>query len=233
MSARSAARVACDRILSSPVEGVQESATPDHNARLLNSLDELHQTIDACRKCEASIPSLCKPIRMYRGTPGSVMIVGQGPGKQERAVGYAFAGQSGKRLDEWLRKSRTRGAARDGVYLTSVVKCVKQSDRELEIMAKNCRPFLDAQISIIRPKLIITLGQLAFETLNFSDLKFPDALCIPLKTQEHVLLPPFGFHLTLLPWPHPSGLNRWLNRPENRQKLERSFQTVATFLNQR
>jgi uracil-DNA glycosylase family 4 len=195
-----------------------------------SALDELHETVDACRKCEASIPNLCKPVRMFRGTPGKVIIVGQGPGRKERAIGYAFAGQSGKRLDEWLRKCRTHGLARDGIYLTSVVKCVKKSARELEIMAKNCRPFLEAQISLIRPKLIITLGQLAFETLNFSEMTFSNALCTPLESRQHVLLPPFGYHLTLLPWPHPSGLNRWLNEKENRQKLERSFRTVATFL---
>jgi uracil-DNA glycosylase family 4 len=203
----------------------------DETETSVNPLEELHQTIDGCRKCEASIPNLCKPIRMYRGTPGSVMIVGQGPGKQERAVGYAFAGQSGKRLDEWLRQCRKRGAARDGIYLTSVVKCVKQSAKELTIMAGNCRPYLSQQISLIRPQLIITLGQLAFETLNFAQISFPDALCVPLQTQEHVLLSPFGYHLTLLPWPHPSGLNRWLNKDKNRAALTKSFDTVATFLN--
>jgi uracil-DNA glycosylase len=97
-------------------------------------------------------------------------------------------------------------------------------------MAHNCRPFLDTQISIVKPKLIITLGQLAFETLNFTEISFSDALCTPLETREHVLLSPFAFHLTLLPWPHPSGLNRWLNDEGNRQRLERSFQTVAAFL---
>jgi uracil-DNA glycosylase family 4 len=202
----------------------------NENAPTPSPLDELHETIDACRKCEASIPNLCKPIRMFRGAAGAVMIVGQGPGRKERAVGHAFAGQSGKRLDEWLRKCRTHGAARDGVYLTSVVKCVKQSNEELKIMSKNCRYFLDAQISIIRPKLIITLGQLAFETLNFTELSFNDALCTAVETREHVLLSPFDHHFTLLPWPHPSGLNHWLNEEKNRQKLESSFETVAMFL---
>jgi len=97
-------------------------------------------------------------------------------------------------------------------------------------MVGNCRPFLAQQISLIRPKLIITLGQLAFEALNFTQISFTDALCITLETRQHMLLPPFGHHWTLMPWPHPSGRNRWLNKPENRQKLERSFQTVATFL---
>lgn len=214
-----------------PTDAVCESPPQADEAEpSANPLEQLHQTIDACRKCEVSIPNLCKPVRMNRGTPGSVMIVGQGPGRKERAWGYAFAGQSGKRLDEWLRRCRKRGAARDGVYLTSVVKCVKRSDDELKIMAKNCQPFLDQQISEIRPNLVITLGRLAFETLNFTPLQFADALCLSLETHEHVLLPPFGYHWTLLPWPHPSGLNRWLNKEENRQALEKSFQAVALFL---
>jgi uracil-DNA glycosylase family 4 len=230
ISARRTARPGLVRVL--PVAGaaLQESIAVNNSPPVQNPLDALHQTIDACRKCENSIPNLCKPIRMLRGTPGDVMIVGQGPGKQECAAGYAFAGQSGKRLDQWLRKCRRRGSARDGIYLTSVVKCVKRSDQELRIMVRNCRPFLEKQIALIRPKLIITLGRLAFETLNFSYMSYTDALCIPLETKEHVLLPRFGYHLTLLPWPHPSGLNRWLNEKRNRQALEKSFQTVATFL---
>jgi len=97
-------------------------------------------------------------------------------------------------------------------------------------MTPNCRPFLQKQITLIRPKLIITLGQLAFDELNFTDLMFSDALCLPLASREHVLLSPFGYHFTLLPWPHPSGLNRWLNKPQNRQRLEKSFATVGIFL---
>jgi uracil-DNA glycosylase family 4 len=195
-------------------------------------LDDLHETIDQCRKCESSISGLCKPIRMFRGLPAAVMIVGQGPGKKERSLGFAFAGQSGRRLDEWLWQCRRRGGARDGIYLTSVVKCVKRSEKELEVMVQNCRPYLDQQISLIRPRLIITLGRLAFESLNFSTVSFSDALCIPLQSREHVLFSPFEYHFALLPWPHPSGLNRWLNKPKNREALRRSFQTVATFLDE-
>lgn len=195
-----------------------------------NSLEELHSTIDECRKCESGISNLCKPVRMLRGTPGSVMIVGQGPGRKERAIGFAFAGQSGRRLDEWLRQCRKQGAARDGVYFTSVVKCVAKSSQQLNIMVGNCRPFLTQQVSLIRPRLIITLGRIAFETLNFTAISFSQALCSPLETRNHVLFSQFGYHFTLLPWPHPSGLNRWLNVEKNREALQRSFEAVAPFL---
>ena len=219
------------RVPSIPIEDIAEAPSrANENSVPLNPLEQLHNTIDACRKCETSIPNLCKPIRMFRGAPGSVMVVGQGPGKKERALGYAFAGRSGKRLDEWLRKCRKRGAARDGIYFTSVVKCVKRSDDELEIMTRNCRPYLIQQISLIRPRLIIALGRLAFETLNFTSLQFAEALCVPLRTREHLLFSPFDYDFTLLAWPHPSGLNRWLNKEKNRTALEKSFEIVATFI---
>src|SRR5260370_4524617 len=86
---------------------VSGNATP-------SPIDQLHEVIDACRVCEAKIPNLCKPLRMHRGAPAAaVMIVGQGPGRKVRAAGYAFAGQSGRRLDRWLRHCRAQGGARD------------------------------------------------------------------------------------------------------------------------
>jgi uracil-DNA glycosylase family 4 len=216
------------------IEDADESNSSEQLGPILDEentdLSVLHNTIDDCRKCEQWIPGLCKPVRMLRGEIGDVMVIGQGPGRKERAMGYAFAGQAGRRLDEWLRRCRRSGPARKGIYLTSVVKCVSRSAKELEIMTSNCRPFLQKQINLIRPKLIITLGQLAFDELNFSALTFSDALCIPLLSRQHVLLSPFGYDYTLLPWPHPSGLNRWLNKPANRERLQQSFPIVGTFL---
>ena len=104
-------RLKRSRVLLEPENMTSQTATViNENASTPSALDKLHETIDACRECEANIPNLCKPVRMLRGEPGSVMIVGQGPGKKERAVGLAFAGPSGKRLDEWLRQCRKRGA---------------------------------------------------------------------------------------------------------------------------
>jgi len=97
-------------------------------------------------------------------------------------------------------------------------------------MAKNCAPFLERQISQIRPALIITLGKRAYEVLRVVEGTYEDALCRPQETADFVLVTPFGFHYSLMHWPHPSGLNRWLNEPANRKRLDQSFDYVRQFV---
>jgi len=159
------------------------------------------------------------------------MIVGQGPGKAELRRGRAFAGQSGKTLDSWLKSA---GAGEDnpraGVYLTSIIKCCHEVQRDFAAMAHNCAPFLQRQIEIIRPELVITLGVQAYEHLRFAPVDFDSALCTPVHTSEYLLISQLQFGFWLLPWPHPSGLNRWHNSAENRRRLEASFGFVRQAL---
>ena len=200
--------------------------TPEAN----ENLARLHSAIDECYVCEALVGGFCKPKRLDRGSAGRVMIVGQGPGKAEVRNGRAFAGQSGKKLDEWLvRCGASNGQPRLGIYLTAVIKCVG-NDRQYGVMTSNCIGFLHKQISVIRPELIITLGHRSFEALTFAGLSYEEALCRPFQTAEHLLVTPYGFDFAVLHWPHPSGLNRWLNQRTNRDRLESSFEFVRPFL---
>jgi len=194
------------------------------------AIEAVHDEISQCRICESEVRGFGKPARLDRGEPGRLAVIGQGPGRAELKGTRAFAGQSGRTLDSWLvacgadaRKPRA------GVYFTSVIKCVG-SEGKFPLMAKNCAPFLQRQILQVRPALIITLGRRAYEALRVVDDAYEDALCNPLETANFVLVTPFGFHYTLLHWPHPSGLNRWLNLPANRERLERSFDCVRQFL---
>jgi uracil-DNA glycosylase family 4 len=160
------------------------------------------------------------------------MVVGQAPGNHEFKSKGAFAGPSGRRLNEWLVSCGMPAAnPRQGLYLTSVVKCVPPNNRCLARMVRNCRGFLDHQIALIKPSLIITLGRLAYEELRIEEVSYDDALCHTFETKGHLLVSAFGFDYTLLAWPHPSGLNRWHNEPENRSALEASFLIVKHHLN--
>ena len=87
----------------------------------------------------------------------SIMLVGEAPGKNEAETGKPFCGRSGKILDELLDSI---GVARKDVYVTSIVKDrpPKNRDPELEEI-RIYGPFLDRQISIIKPKVIATLGR--------------------------------------------------------------------------
>jgi uracil-DNA glycosylase family 4 len=158
------------------------------------------------------------------------MIIGQGPGRAELNGARAFAGQSGRTLDNWLVSCGcSPGNPRIGIYFTSVIKCIGQ-EKAFELMAGNCLHFLQSQILTIRPALIITLGRKSYGMLRTSDDDYELALCKPVDTKQILLVTPFDFHYSLLHWPHPSGRNRWLNSPENRTRLQQSFEHVKRFI---
>ena len=145
-------------------------------------------------------------------------------------LGQKAQPKSGRTLDSWLVACGADAAEpRAAIYFTSVIKCVGPGS-SFPLMAKNCASFLQRQVLEIRPALIITLGKLAYGALRTFDDDYEDALCKPLNTAELVLVTSFGFHYSLLHWPHPSGLNRWLNVPENKDRLKRSFEHVKQFI---
>ncbi len=98
-----------------------------------------------------------------RTVPGSgpatseVMFVGEGPGQREDERGLPFVGPAGKLLDELLAAA---GWTRADVYVTNVVKCRPPGNRdpEPEEMAA-CAPFLEEQLRLVNPRLIVTLGR--------------------------------------------------------------------------
>lgn len=102
-----------------------------------------------------------------------LMIVGEGPGADEDAQGYPFVGRAGKLLDEMLRSiGRYRGEAvpEKAVYIANVVKCRPPNNRDPEPdEVEACRPYLDQQIRLLKPKLIVALGRIAAQRLLSTD----------------------------------------------------------------
>jgi DNA polymerase len=119
--------------------------------------------VAACTAC-----TLCKT--RNRTVPGvgdlraDWLLIGEAPGAEEDAKGEPFVGQAGRLLDNMLA---ALGLRRDrNVYIANVLKCRPPGNRAptpLEI--ESCRPYLDRQIDLIRPKLIIALGKSAATTL--------------------------------------------------------------------
>ena len=115
-----------------------------------------------CRRCQ-----LCetrKTIVFGEGNPDArVVFVGEGPGADEDRTGRPFVGRAGELL---TRMITALGWTRDDVYICNIVKCRPPKNRnpELEEVA-TCRPFLDQQLSVIQPRVIVTLGKPATSTL--------------------------------------------------------------------
>lgn len=88
-----------------------------------------------------------------------VMMVGEAPGEQEDLLGRPFVGRAGRILDDLLARA---GLERNRVFITSLVKCRPQSNRDpkpAELEA--CKPHLDRQLELLHPQLILTLGRFA------------------------------------------------------------------------
>lgn len=93
-----------------------------------------------------------------------LMFVGEGPGREEDLKGEPFVGRSGQLLDRlmWEELGRTR----DSCYIANVVKCRPPGNRDPEpVEIATCRPYLDAQVDLILPSVIVTLGNFATKAL--------------------------------------------------------------------
>ena len=99
------------------------------------------------------------------GDPAAdLMFVGEGPGHEEDLRGEPFVGRSGRLLDRLLLEEL--GVGRESVYIANVVKCRPPGNRnpEPEEVAA-CRPFLERQIELIAPRVVVTLGNFAAHLL--------------------------------------------------------------------
>ncbi len=129
--------------------------------------DELRAAVKDCKKCR-----LCetRTQTVFGVGPQSapLMVVGEGPGADEDAQGEPFVGRAGKLLDEMLRAiGRSR---KTDTYIANVVKCRPPDNREpAEDEAESCRAYLEAQLRLVKPKLIVALGGTAAKRLLMTD----------------------------------------------------------------
>jgi uracil-DNA glycosylase len=127
----------------------------------------LQAAVATCRKCR-----LCetRTNTVFGVGPrqAPLMVVGEGPGADEDAQGEPFVGRAGKLLDEMLRAiGRSR---KNDTFIANVVKCRPPGNREpAEDEAEACRPYLEQQLRLVRPKLIVALGRIAAQRLLASD----------------------------------------------------------------
>jgi len=122
----------------------------------MSALAELCAEIAACRDCElANYRTKAVP---GEGSEGAdLLFIGEAPGWHEDQQGRPFVGPAGQFLDELLASIDLR---REVVYIANVIKCRPPQNRDpLPVEIQACRKWLDRQIEIIRPKVIVTLGR--------------------------------------------------------------------------
>ena len=129
----------------------------------LDSLEEARRCVAECQRC-ALAGTRTQTVFGVGAEAAPLMIVGEGPGAEEDRRGEPFVGRAGQLLDAMLAAiGHSRG---DNTYIANVVKCRPPNNRDpqpQEVAA--CRPFLDTQIRLIHPKLILAVGRVAAQRL--------------------------------------------------------------------
>lgn len=122
----------------------------------MSALTELYQQIAFCHKCD--IARLRTKVVPGEGAENAeIMFIGEAPGWHEDQQGRPFVGQAGQYLDQLLLSINLK---RPQVYIANVIKCRPPDNREpLPTEIQNCCDWLDRQIDIIKPKMIVTLGR--------------------------------------------------------------------------
>lgn len=133
-----------------------------------DEMQSLEQECMGCRGCE-----LCKTrtnLVFGRGNPDSeVMFVGEGPGEQEDLSGVPFVGRAGKLLDDMMEMI---DLSDKNVYIANTVKCRPPKNRDpLPEEKLACRSWLNRQLEIVNPKIIICLGRIAATEIIREDFK--------------------------------------------------------------
>ena len=176
-------------------------------------IPELEINIAQCTKCDlAETRNLTVP--GDGNYNADIMLIGEAPGSNEDKTGRPFAGRAGSLLDELLIRS---GIERSKVYITNMLKCRPPSNRDPQLSEISaCQPYLDLQISLVDPSVIVTLGRFSFAKF------FPQ---VTLSKSRGIVRDWKG--IKILPVYHPAAA---LYNPSLKPKLIQDFQKITTLL---
>lgn len=121
-------------------------------------LDSLEKKVRVCKKCP--LHKTRKNAVFGKGSFSSkIMLIGESPGSEEDLLAKPFVGKAGKKLDIFFKKANLK---RNKIFITNLVKCHPLKNRDPKIFEiETCSEYLDIQLDLIKPKIIITLGRFA------------------------------------------------------------------------
>lgn len=178
----------------------------------------------ACHLCvdEGIIPEANPTFEGRWGAP--FFLVGQAPGPVERESRRPFSGRAGKELDRWMVRAGFESPEefRSLTYIAALMRCFPGRNRsgtgDLKpppAAVANCAHWLESELRILKPKVLILVGQLAIARFLG-----------PGRLEDRVGRR-FGDRPVMVPLPHPSGQSRWLNDQSNRERLAAALSLLA------
>ena len=161
----------------------------------------------------------------FQGEWGApLFMVGQAPGPAERETRRPFSGRAGKELDRWMLRAGFADPQefRRATYIAALMRCFPGRNRQNtgdlpppRAGIANCAHWLDEEMRLLRPTVVIPVGQLAIRRFLG-----------PGPLEERVGKR-FGERPVIVPLPHPSGQSRWLNDPANRERLNAALALIG------
>ena len=123
----------------------------------MSALAELYRRIDACKDCEELAGTRTKVVPGEGPEKPQIVFIGEAPGFHEDQQGRPFVGQAGQFLEQLLKSI---GLKRSDVYICNVIKCRPPENRDpLPMEIKNCQKWLDRQLELLSPRMVVTLGR--------------------------------------------------------------------------
>jgi uracil-DNA glycosylase len=191
------------------------------NESLERRLEQHSAALSGCRRCglDAEVVPILSEARAPR-----VMLVGQAPGKSEISDRRAFAGRAGRTLFRWLERAGVdEETVRASIHIAAVTRCYPgpsasgRGDRVPSPRERTlCGGWLDDELRIIRPALLIPVGRLAIDRF-LGPLALDDVVGRSHRV-EHL-----GGESVAIPLPHPSGASSWIHAPGHALLLERAL----------
>lgn len=188
------------------------------------SLEVLVNELRACTIC----PKMHRPAVSGGAVQSRVITVGQAPGVKEPVLGRPFAWTAGKTLFGWFQRTcgMTEADFRASIYMAAVCRCFPGKnpaggDRVPDAQEiVNCSRWLDAEIALLRPALVIPIGKLAIaQFLAFDKLTEVIGRSFPIVWRGH------GFEI--VPLPHPSGASTWHRMEPGKSLLDQALRLIV------
>ncbi|MDX1508651.1 MAG: uracil-DNA glycosylase [Woeseiaceae bacterium] len=149
-------------------EAALEPETVDVAAPLVDGLgwEELCEQVSGCTRCRLH-ESRTQTVFGVGNANADWMIIGEAPGAEEDRRGEPFVGRAGKLLDEMLRAV---GEKRSSVFIANILKCRPPNNRDPKPdEASACRDYLERQIELVQPKIVLAVGRIAAQNLLGTD----------------------------------------------------------------
>ena len=191
----------------------------------VRSLRVLHGELDGCRAC----PKMIGPVVHGPPVDSRVMLVGQAPGPREGSFGRPFAWTAGRTMFGWFQESLGMDEAsfRSRVYIAAVARCFpgKASgggDRRPDAdEIGRCEKWLEREVDILRPDLVIAVGTLAIEQVLGEKAPLADVVGKTRQARWH------GRDVDVVALPHPSGASPWHRTEPGKTILRKALRRLA------